>query len=411
MDAAVPKCPRVRGLASSTNHRARGCSDSRYPKEVGSFPAFPGLRYVASLQQDPVIVIQVILKDPRSGTEQKYDFDQSPIRIGRNPLNNVVLEGNFVSGWHGIIRFDNTGTYYYDLGSTNGTCLDGKRLPKNTPVPISRTTRLTIWMFELVVSPAVPGTAGAVQQPPSRAWPVDTLVGTGRSTEVFSTPPAALATTPQNISQSQISPSRIVSAGGSRAPTPATPTSATPRHPSQVALSPAVGEPTPERLVRCLRIIGAFADAFMGLKKGYEQFGSEVGVRPLTGTTRLHRARTSQEIIEYVLDPAMDPEACARDLNAVFADMGIHDLALIEGISQSVRSLLAKLDPSTLDVKAGASLWSGSKNKAKWTSYVEAFNNLLSEDAALHTEIFGEEFASGYASVARGSNDTDPDSE
>jgi predicted component of type VI protein secretion system len=50
----------------------------------------------------------------------------------------------------------------------------------------------------------------------------------------------------------------------------------------------------------------------------------------------------------------------------------------------------------------GASLWSGSKAKTKWGEYVETFNNLLAEDAALHAEIFGEEFASAYASVALG---------
>jgi predicted component of type VI protein secretion system len=360
------------------------------------------------------MVIQVILKDPRSGSEQKYDFDQSPIRIGRNPLNNIVLEGNFVSGWHGILRFDDTGTYYFDLGSTNGTCLDGKRLPKNTPVPITQATRLTIWMFELLVTPAVAGTAGVAQQPPHpRASPADPFASSGRSTEVYGiAPPMASSSTAPSapgMSASHISPSRIVSAGNSRPPTASAGPAPTPRPPSQVAPSRLAGEQAPDRLVRCLRIIGAFADAFMGLKKGYEQFGSEVGVRPLTGTTRLHRARNSQEIIEYLLDPSMDPEACARDLNAVFADMGIHDLALIEGISQSIRSLLAKLDPNTLDVKAGAGLWSGSKVKAKWTSYVESFNNLLTEDAALHAEIFGEEFASGYASVARGSNNSDED--
>lgn len=141
----------------------------------------------------------------------------------------------------------------------------------------------------------------------------------------------------------------------------------------------------------------------MGLKKGYEQFGAEVGVRPLRGTTRLHRARTSQEVMQYVLDPATNPDACARDLNAVFADMGIHDLALMEGISQSVRSLLAKLDPNSFDLKtAASSLWSGGKAKAKWSSYVDSFNNLLGDDSALHAEMFGEEFAAGYASVARG---------
>ena len=38
----------------------------------------------------------------------------------------------------------------------------------------------------------------------------------------------------------------------------------------------------------------------------------------------------------------------------------------------------------------------------QWSEYVETFNNLLAEDAALHAEIFGEEFASAYASVALG---------
>src|SRR5512147_2932602 len=124
---------------------------------AGSIPATPTSSQRCNPATRPVMVIQVIFRDPASGTEQRFEFDQSPVRIGRNPLNNVVLEGNFVSGWHGIIRFDETGTYYFDLGSTNGTCLDGKRLPKNTATPITQTTRLTIWMFELIVSPARPG--------------------------------------------------------------------------------------------------------------------------------------------------------------------------------------------------------------------------------------------------------------
>ena len=339
------------------------------------------------------MVIQVLFRDPRSGSEQKYEFDQSPVRIGRNPLNNIVLEGNFVSGWHGTIRFDETGTYYFDLGSTNGTSLDGKKLTKNTAIPIHETTRFTIWMFELIITPGVPGSLAAPQPTPFVAA---TLAGTGRGTEVLQS-----GAMPQVTSQAHSSQARIISVG-SRTATPPPPTGVSARQPSQIS-SPSKAEgQSPDRLVRCLRIIGAFTDAFMGLKKGYEQFGSEVGVRPLTGSTPLHRARTSQEIVEYLLDPAVDPDICARNLNAVFADMGIHDVALMEGISQSVRVLLAKLDPSTLDLKMGAGLWSGSKAKAKWTTYAETFNNLLSEDAALHAEIFGEEFAAAYASVALG---------
>lgn len=358
------------------------------------------------------MVIQILFRDPRSGSETKYEFDQSPVRIGRNPLNNVVLEGNFVSGWHGIIRFDSTGTYYFDLGSTNGTCLDGKRLPKNTAIPVQEATRFTIWMFELIVTPSVPGTLTA---PPQRPSATSTLSVTGRGAEVVQ-----VGATPQTMSHAHSSPSRIIPVGGRR-PTPPPPSSG-PSHgsspqfghpqgraPSHHSANPSSQFSTPgpapdptDRLLRCVKIIGAFSEAFMGLKKGYEQFGSEVGVRPLTGTTPLHRARTSQEIVDYVLDPATDPDVCARDLNAVFADMGIHDVALMEGISQSVHALLAKLDPNALDLKMGAGLWSGAKSKARWSEYVESFNNLLAEDAALHAEIFGEEFASAYASVALG---------
>ena len=92
----------------------------------------------------------------------------------------------------------------------------------------------------------------------------------------------------------------------------------------------------------------------------------------------------------------------------VFADMGIHDVALIEGISQGARAP-GQLDPNALDFKMGAGLWSGAKAKAKWSTYVETFNNLLAEDFALHAEIFGEEFASAYASVALGDENAPQD--
>ncbi len=338
------------------------------------------------------MVIQVLLRDPRSGSETKYEFDQSPVRIGRNQLNNVILEGNFVSGWHGTIRFDNTGTYYFDLGSTNGTCIDGKRLAKNTAIPLQQTTHLTIWMYELVVTPGVPG---GLAESPARKTNAGTLVGTGSAPEGLEM--AARASVASGF------PGVATRSAVPLVPTSTPPTSATSRPLSHPRSTPVpTDDQTANRLIRCLRIIGAFSEAFIGLKKGYEQFGSEVGVRPLSGNTPLHRARTSQETIEYLLDPANDPDACARDLNAVFADMGIHDVALMEGISQSVRGILEKLDPNVLNLKMGAGLWSGSKAKSQWNAYVEAFNNLLGEDSALHAEIFGEEFARAYASVALG---------
>jgi predicted component of type VI protein secretion system len=174
-------------------------------------------------------------------------------------------------------------------------------------------------------------------------------------------------------------------------------------------LPSATDEKTGNAQARIARLFETFTETFIGLKKGYDEFGAEVGVRPLSGDTPLHRARSGREVMEYLLDPASDVEARARDLRAVFADMGIHHIALMEGLTQGIRALLESLDPSAQENHAGSGLFNRSKSKAEWRSYVERFATLLAEDAVLHAEIFGEEFARGYASVALGESQPVPE--
>jgi predicted component of type VI protein secretion system len=78
-------------------------------------------------------------------------FAQSPVRIGRNPLNDVELDDGYVSQWHGVIRFADGQTTYLDLGSTNPTLIDGKPVDRNMEVPITETTDLRIGSFRLHV--------------------------------------------------------------------------------------------------------------------------------------------------------------------------------------------------------------------------------------------------------------------
>ena len=59
----------------------------------------------------------------------------------------------FVSEWHGIIRFTAQDVAYFDLGSTNGSILDGQRLPKNLPPALTETSRLQLGRIELSVAP------------------------------------------------------------------------------------------------------------------------------------------------------------------------------------------------------------------------------------------------------------------
>jgi len=40
-----------------------------------------------------------------------------------------------------------------------------------------------------------------------------------------------------------------------------------------------------------------------------------------------------------------------------------------------------------------------------WKSYLERFEQMITEDEALHAALFGEEFARAYASVTLGDDD------
>jgi predicted component of type VI protein secretion system len=295
------------------------------------------------------MVIKVQLRDPQTGSEKTFEFDRSPIRVGRNALNNVVIEDRFVSQWHGMIRFDDTSVSYFDLGSTNGTRFEGKRLAKNTAISLRGPAPLAISRFELrvIASPAALGAADAA------------------------------ATKTMDWGEAQAS-------GPSLAP------------PLDIPCQTS----EPDRLARCQQILEGFSDAFVALKKGYEEFGAEVGVRPLAGSTPLHRARTGREVMDHLLAPGRDVDACLRDLQAVFADMGIHHIALMEGITQGIRALLESLDPKVQEAQAGSGALFRSRSKDQWARHQERFATLIAEDTALHAEIFGAEFARAYASVA-----------
>lgn len=80
---------------------------------------------------------------------QTIAFDYSPVRIGRNPLNDINLGDGFVSQWHAVVRFDAEQTVYVDLGSRNGSTLNGRRLHKNEEVFVNESTDLRIGPLRL----------------------------------------------------------------------------------------------------------------------------------------------------------------------------------------------------------------------------------------------------------------------
>jgi pSer/pThr/pTyr-binding forkhead associated (FHA) protein len=58
------------------------------------------------------------------------------VRVGRDPANDVVLRDQTVSRNHARLDRRPTGWTITDLGSLNGTTVNGQRLPQETETPL-----------------------------------------------------------------------------------------------------------------------------------------------------------------------------------------------------------------------------------------------------------------------------------
>src|SRR5579862_7523793 len=153
-----------------------------------------------------------------------------------------------------MIRFEDAGIVYADLGSTNGTVVAGARLVKNVPTPLTDKSGILLGRIELAVSLRAKD-AGLRDTGPRKTMAWGHSAGPERPLGEKPSPRAGL--------------DRSRSSGPIATPTPP------PREPESPASEPA--------LLRQRQILEAFSEAFVGLRKGYEQFGAEVGVRTING--------------------------------------------------------------------------------------------------------------------------------
>jgi len=63
--------------------------------------------------------------------------------------------------------------------------------------------------------------------------------------------------------------------------------------------------------------------------------------------------------------------------------------------------VLQSLDPRANDLDTGSGILSRGR-KAQWKTYLDRFDQLVTDDDELHTAIFSDEFARAYASVTLG---------
>jgi pSer/pThr/pTyr-binding forkhead associated (FHA) protein len=73
----------------------------------------------------------VVISSPTLSPGELRTLDSSPLTVGRGPQNDVTLEGDdFASATHARIEPRRDGVWLEDVGSTNGTFLNGIKLTR-----------------------------------------------------------------------------------------------------------------------------------------------------------------------------------------------------------------------------------------------------------------------------------------
>lgn len=398
--------------------------------------------------------VRIRVTHRENGTVSEHEFATSPVRLGRNPLNDLPLPYSFVSGWHAVIRFDETSARYFDLGSTNGTTMDGRRIAAGESAAFDDPVALCIGDLDLVLTRASLLDGQHVTQAhdpvaaarkPSRRWmqasgtdelkagAIDTLdrgPHTPRPNQTAQVPLGQVHATlaalrpmfdeardarlryerelrtrvgalPSHLrEQAETFIRREFGDDGSPAarggPGSAGAVAAFSEQMVPELAPPTTAEEAERFLKRVRDVLEACAKGMVELQNGQEQFGNEMGVRAVKEFTPLHTAASANNVLEYLLDWRHGGPHRVQELVGVFADVMIHQVALINGMVEGCRAVLARLDPEEIERLTPAG-W-GDKSPKKWQTFLARYRD-LAEDKALVELLFGAEFARAYAEV------------
>lgn len=306
----------------------------------------------------------VRVADSATGKDRLLSFESSPVRIGRNKLNEIVFDQLFVSAWHTLVRFQGTTVTIMDLGSTNGTSLNGQKLQPQMPAQLQSpndvaqigSIRMTFGFA--AAAEAKRAVKAAAPKKKQSAWAEQTMLDVVDPAE-------------------WLIRLRGESAGEARAPSS-----------FHVRLA----------MERVAVLLETFGRSYVELRNGSEQFGSDMGLNIVTESSPLHDAKTFRIVLDYLLDWDEDGGARVEELTRAFADLGVHQVALLNGVMAGVRELLDELTPKPVP-------WYKKILPFGMGSHLSAIEkqrkSLRDEDHFSHV-VFGKAFARAYYAVSGG---------
>lgn len=156
-------------------------------------------------------------------------------------------------------------------------------------------------------------------------------------------------------------------------------------------------------LAAAAELLETTARSFVELRSGYDEFGREMGIRVARGEGPVASARDGRELLAYLLAPGQG-SARAAELGSAFADLMMHQLALLAGVTDGARDVLERLSPEAIlaQLESGGGLALKVKTLregAQWRAFLDRYRE-LEEEGTLTATLFGKSFLRAYAAVA-----------
>ncbi|MFP4396016.1 MAG: FHA domain-containing protein, partial [Anaerolineales bacterium] len=104
----------------------------------------------------PSYILQISVKHY---TSDEHPILKPEVTLGRRPDNDVILEERNISGHHAKLLLASERLLIVDLGSRNGTYLNGRPLPPKSPMPFRPGDEIRLGAFHIKVRRAGKGTS------------------------------------------------------------------------------------------------------------------------------------------------------------------------------------------------------------------------------------------------------------
>ena len=392
------------------------------------------------------LVVTLPAAKDKEAAPMEHPLQNEKTFIGRQPGNDIVLPDNEkrVSSKHARLDRAGSSLQITDLGSTNGTLVNGRKIESNSAVELKNGDKISIGLYQIVVASNEDELADRtmVVIDPARqlAHLVDELPVL--YARYAGSPPEQRRKMLRGVVQSVIS-----SAGPENARSILTQlrsrfrsaeSGVLPDHTTAIRRKDAEVKQQETSNQAGLRVLNALSAQFVGegvietaeqaelfgrmlasvleltfdwisksLRGRHEfedQFSADLSMIFSKEKNPLKGGGGPADMGRYLLDwrLARDPKAIRDALDNAFKDLTMHQLGLLAGVQESLSAVLKRLDPKMVEQEArekgGGGMFASAEKRA-WKHYSDVFHEIFAENSKLFNELIYPNVRKGYLAL------------